>query len=341
MTLLYQTILNHLPLKARTNSTGWRQFNAPCCHHRGHSQDTRGRGNLKVDSGGIVFNCYNCAFKFKFDGASMSKNLENFLGWINVDREIVQKIKMELFAASVNDDTRAKKIERMFQPQAWPRVDLPEGSRNILAIMDSGELPEDENFLKVVEYLGTRGTAIVEGSDYYWSPALKDQMNRRLIVPFESNGKIVGYTGRLIGHPPKGVAKYYNSAIPTGFLFNDAVAKIEDRKFLTVVEGPFDAIAVQGVAALGATLSEAQIQWLTSQDREIVVLPDREAKNQTLIDTALTFGWSVSFPDWERHIKDAAEACLRYGQVYTITSVLKSRTADPVEIGVRRQMLGK
>ena len=95
---------------------------------------------------------------------------------------------------------------------------------------------------------------------------------------------------------------------------------------------------MQGVGAMGSTLSADQVHWLSMQSAHKVVLPDRQRKNQELIDAALLFGWSVSFPEWEDDVKDAADACKKYGQVYTITSVLASQTADPVMIGIKRKM---
>jgi hypothetical protein len=206
--------------------------------------------------------------------------------------------------------------------------------------MESG--CDDPDFVQVINYLASRGPAALSGYDYYWSSSRVHHMNQRLILPFKSQGKTVGYTARYSGSPPSGVPRYWNSSIPAGFLFNNSQAEIPERKFLIITEGPFDAISVQGVAALGSSLNEHQVQWLLNQPHEKVLLPDRELTNQNLIDTALNFGWSVSFPEWETHVKDGADACVRYGQIYTIASVLRSRTSNPIEIGLKRQMfLGK
>ena len=62
--LIHQLIFDYLPHKKRQTAKGWINFDAPCCHHRGHNRDTRSRGNLLVtDDGGIIINCYNCGFK--------------------------------------------------------------------------------------------------------------------------------------------------------------------------------------------------------------------------------------------------------------------------------------
>jgi DNA primase len=112
-----------------------------------------------------------------------------------------------------------------------------------------------------------------------------------------------------------------------------------NRKFIILVEGPFDAIAVDGVAVLGSTLNKNQIAWLNAADKEIIVLPDREARNQDLIDCAIEQKWSVSFPNWEKNIKDAADASKIYGKLYTIFSVIKFRTNSELQIKMKRQLL--
>jgi DNA primase len=164
-------------------------------------------------------------------------------------------------------------------------------------------------------------------------------MNQRIIIPFFHNKKIVGYTGRFAGKPPKDVPRYLNSELPGNFLFNSNVMTKNNRKFIILVEGPFDAIAIDGVAALGSTLNKNQIAWLNAVDKEIIVLPDREAKNQDLIDCAIEQKWSVSFPSWEKNIKDAADASKIYGKLYTIFSVIKSRTNSELQIKMKRQLL--
>ena len=110
------------------------------------------------------------------------------------------------------------------------------------------------------------------------------------------------------------------------------------RKFIIVVEGPFDAISIDGVAAFGSEMNKSQIQWLNSSDKEKIVLPDRQRKNQGLIDIALSNDWSVSFPCWEENIKDAADAQRQYGQLYTLASIIKFRTNSRLQIEIKRKM---
>ena len=333
--VLQQLILQHLPTKRRTSPQGWIVFNAPCCQHRGHRPDTRSRGNVKFSEDGTIGgNCYNCQFKFRFDGQHLSDTFVSWLTWLGIERSTIQALKLELLSKEIQglDPVSQKSTHALsiFEPK-----DLPTSSVNILDLLEEGM--DDPEFLKCVDYLASRGNEIFDGYDYYWCPTHTHQINNRIIIPFYYNTDIVGYTGRYAGTAPRGVPKYYNSSVPHGYLFNQNILQ-KNRQFVIITEGPFDAIAVQGVATLGSTMSDLQVLAISNSQQQPIVLPDRQAKNQHLIDIALEFGWYVSFPDWESHIKDAADACLAYGRIYTITSAIAARTSNPIEIGIKRQM---
>jgi hypothetical protein len=311
-------------------------FNAVCCHNRGHRPDSRSRGNLKFGSDGeIGGNCYNCGFKFKFDGLHISDSFESWLGWLGIERGQIQAVKIGLLARKVEGAERGHHSVDLLHNPSWPSVDLPGDAEPIEQLLEQG--CDDQDFLTAVDYLANRGTDLVTGYSYSWSNSTKNQLNKRIVIPFLHKGRIVGWTARYAGSPPGGVPRYWNSSVPAGYLFNQDVLG-KERHWVLVCEGPFDAIAVQGVSALGSTMSYLQIQTLINSQQRPVILPDRQRANQHLIDLALNFGWGVSFPDWEGHIKDAADACKAYGQIYTITSALQSITHNPIEIGIKRKM---
>jgi len=336
MSLIHSLIMQHLPIQRRVTPKGWILHNAVCCSHRGHKPDTRMRGNLRIsEDGQLGVHCFNCGFKTRFNGSRLSSSFEQYLDWLGVPKSSVQSLKMEILQKQLDgsfENTETAKASF----QKFPTVELPEDAQPILSYLNDDTV--DPSLLKVVEYIESRGKDIASGYDYYWSPSKKHQLSNRVLIPFYSHNQIVGWTARYAGTAPPGVPRYFNSTIPDGYLFNNDVLDIPGRKFAILVEGSFDAIAVQGVAALGSTLSEQQIWQLVGREKETIVLPDRQRKNQDLIDTALTFGWYVSFPEWDDDVKDAAEACKRYGQLYTIASVIQSRTKNDVEIGIKRQL---
>ncbi len=64
MSVVNEIVLTSLPSKRKQTPSGWLSFNAPCCHHNGHTADTRGRGGLISNSdGGVSYHCFNCGFK--------------------------------------------------------------------------------------------------------------------------------------------------------------------------------------------------------------------------------------------------------------------------------------
>lgn len=333
---VFEMLLTHLPHKRKLNPRGWIQFNAVCCHHRGHKPETRGRGNLLMQEDGITYNCYNCGFKTRFKFDHISNSFQQLLGWLGVSREEIQRLKIALLAQDVNQGSNTVQSQDTIITDRWPSQELPPGARPLQDWLEDG--CDDPDFQEVVSYLAGRGQELATATVYWWTPHSDHHMHKRLIIPFHHDNTTVGYTGRYAGKPPGDIPRYYNSPIPTGYLFNWNMLDL-DREFVVVVEGPFDALAMQGVAVMRSTMNEQQVFHLCNSGKEVIVLPDRQQQNQHLIDVALGFGWSVSFPDWESHIKDAADACKAYGQIYTITSALKARTRDPLMIGVQRKLL--
>lgn len=337
MSLVHDIIARHLPIKHRTSNKGWKIFNAMCCHHRGHHPDTRMRGNLLFAQTGIIaYNCYNCGFKTKFVGDKLSKNFENLLIWLGVSDEDINNIKLELMQNQLNGISNCIAVQNINFTTEFNEVDLPEKSESFDSILSSSDVPSQFN--EVLRYLSSRGDAIVNGWDYYWSSSSKWDLHTRVIIPFYHAEKIVGWTARYAGIPPSGIPRYYNSQLQSGYLFNCDILENHQRKYILVSEGPFDAIALSGIGVLGSELSKEQIIWLNSSDAQKIIVPDRQLKNQGLIDTALEQKWSVSFPEWEDDVKDAAQASQRYGKLFTIRSAIAGRTDSVLKIGIKRKM---
>ena len=282
------------------------------------------------------YNCYNCGFKTRFDGYDLGKHFEQLMVWMGIPTEDIRNAKLGLLHNKLEGIEPGKADNSAIFNKHFNEVDLPQGAVPMEAVAELEEIPQ--TYIDAVGYLSDRGAAVAENYSYYWSPSNKYDMNRRVIVPFYHKGKVVGWTARYAGTPPSGTPRYFNSELQAGYLFNNAALDKPNRKYVLLLEGPFDAIAVDGVAVLGSELSTDQLLWLTACDKEIVVVPDRQRKNQGLIDVALQQGWSVSFPQWEDKIKDAAQASSRYGRLYTLRTILDNKTDSPLQIGVKRQM---
>lgn len=333
--LTQNLILRYLP-PHRQNSRGWRIFNAVCCHHRGHNPDGRNRGNLLCEGNLTTYNCYNCNFSIVCDEINLTMKAQSLLQWLGIPEDEIALLKLQLYKNRIEGVERVK--PHIPEPAiSYAEQTVPEDAKLISYWLNQSVIPDD--LLVVLDnMLNVRGASVTTAYDYYWTPSTKWNLNQRIIIPFFHQQKIVGWTARWCWGPvPAGVPRYRNSDIPPNYIFNlDTLVK--NRKFCLIHEGPFDAIATEGVAVLGSKLSSEQIFELEKADAEKIVVPDRQQKNQNLIDQALALDWAVSFPDWENDVKDASDAAKKYGRLYTLRSIISSKTNNKLEIGIKRQM---
>ena len=195
--------------------------------------------------------------------------------------------------------------------------------------------PQYKKIDALLNYLKARG---IDPSwyDFMYSPDFYFNFDQRVIIPFYWRGEIVGYTGRLFEKAEK--IKYVTEVQP-GYVFN-LDAQTWDRKFVIVTEGPFDAITISGVSILGSEVNDIQRDLINGLSRQVIVVPDRDAPGQKLINQAIEFGWSVAFPEWEDSVKDTADAVSKYGRLFVIQSILKSTESNKLKIDLKRKMYG-
>lgn len=319
------------------------------CVHRGTGADKRQRGGVKRSGEGIGVHCFNCGFRTRFTaGDAMSRSFREFLMAIGLPEEEVQRLNLRAFRnrnAVQRNPVIAESRPTAFVPD-WRTTELPEGARPLLEWAADG--CDDPDFLDVVTYLyDTRGDEIADAYPYAWTPVPGTHgMNRRVIIPFHYQGRVVGYTARAIDADTK---QRYHMEAPPNFLFNTAALTKPNRRFVILAEGVLDAIALDCVGLLGASINPQQIAWIKSFDLTPIVLPDRDKRGLDLVDMALANGFNVAFPSlkdgsahrrwWEADVKDAAEATLRYGRLWTLNSVLQSATANKLEINIKRKWL--
>lgn len=330
-----------IPARARTASKGWKSANAVCCHHRGHRPDTRGRGNWLIDpQGHVSYSCYNCGFRCRYTGDGLTDSFRALLSWMSVPQDIVDSLKMQELQQSLQGNavvatTAVMKDPEIFQPDSWP--DPCWNMKDLAA-----DNHQDPDFQKAWQYLNSRGSSIMANSDYFWSNSQgRWKMKNRILIPLrDKQQQVVGYSARWADAPPQGQPRYVNSKLPADYLFNSHVM-YNNRRFVVVVEGLLTAISIDCVAVMSHVLSQGQISQLEKSGKEVIIMPDQEQQNQDLIDQALQLNWAVSFPQWEKSCKDAADAALRYGELFTLRSIIESRTTSSLKIGLLRQAMGK
>ena len=171
--------------------------------------------------------------------------------------------------------------------------------------------------------------------DFYWTPETQYNLNKRVIIPFTWRNEIIGYTARAFREDVK--PKYHNSHEPN-YVFN-VDRQLKDAKFVIVVEGPFDAMSVDGVAVLGNEVSEQQADIIDSLAREVIVVPDADRAGARLVDAAVEFGWSVSYPIWQSECKDIGSAVEKYGKLFVLKSIRAGKETGRLKIELKKKRL--
>ena len=338
MNLIQSTILNSLPSGKKKTPSGWLSFNAPCCIHNGTGADKRKRGGIMTSADGTLsYHCFNCGFKTSYVvGRKLNAKTRQLMSWLGISTETIRKLSIEAmrYEESGDEYKPKKNINFITKP-------LPKNTHTLDYWLEKYVAKDltDTQYKKIdqlLNYLKKRGIA----PDWYrfcYSPTQEGDFHRRVILPFYWKGDIVGHTGRLFDTRNNEV-KYWTETQP-GYVFN-VDAQDWTRKFVLVTEGPFDALCVSGVSILGSEINETQKEIINSLSRQVIVVPDRDKAGAKLIDQAMEFGWSVSFPDWQKGVDDVAESVLQYGRLYTIQSILKATENNKLKIDLKRKING-
>lgn len=314
----------------KPTSSGWRKTNCPMCAHRGHRPDTKERFGVVYSPSSIGMNCFNCGFRAKWEeGSELSRDFRQFLSVVGLNQEEINAL---VFDAYFNKSTHEKLNSKFgnIVHHKWKPMDLPEDTKTIVEW--ANEENTNTDFINVVNYAMSRG--IDDFNRVAWSPQKQNMMNKRLIVPFTWDGEIVGFSARMISGDKK--MKYYHQT-PNHFVYN-LDRQNRQQKYVIVVEGVLDAFLTDGVALLHNSCSPEQASEVNSLGMKPIVCPDRDKSGDGLIDAAIQNGWSVSFPPWERGVKDAGDAVVKYGKVFTVYSIIKHATDDLDKIRLWRKL---
>jgi len=321
MTLVVDKFRTLIPARAKSSPSGWTSFNSPCCHHRGHSQDTRKRGGLRFDQG-VIFNCFNCKYTASWQpGRPISEKFKSLCRWMGANDDDIKLLVFEALKTESEDyepEAQVAKVE-------FEDKELPEGSLSISEWVNSAYLPDiSEDIGPVIDYVISRGYDPFDGN-FYWSPSAGYE--NRVIIPFRYQHRIVGSTARKVvdGRP-----KYLSDQHPH-FVFNTDAQK-ENQKYIFVVEGPFDALSVGGVALLTNDIADQQARIINGLGSEIIVIPDQDEAGLNLIKKAMHYNWSVAFPTWDDNVKDVADAVQKYGKLFVIVDAIKTAVSGDIKL---------
>lgn len=326
MTLVLDKFRNLLPT-TKTNPSGWTSFNAPCCHNRGHSKDTRKRAGVMF-SDGIVYNCFNCKYIASWQpGRQISEKFKSLCKWLGAnDTEINELIFEALKTESIDYIPSAIQSQVKFDPK-----ELPDESLLLSEWISIQESAYEANILAVTQYLLDRGFDPLS-DQFYWSPIAG--YDNRVIIPFIYQGQIVGNTARkIVNGRPK-----YLSDQPPNFVFN-MDQQDEKNRYIFVTEGPFDAISIGGVALLTNDLSDQQARMINNLGKEVIVVPDQDTAGLQLILKAIEYNWSVAFPTWSDDIKDPADAVSKYSKLFVLVDIIQTAQTGHIKIQMAMKQL--
>lgn len=312
-------VLSYLPGKRKSTSSGWVSFNAPCCVHNGESADRRQRGGIKITDQGWSYHCFNCGFTASFVlGRNLSFKARKLLGWLNVDRNEIERINLE--------SLRHRNVEGLIAE----RQQISERLQGIE--FEDRLLPADTQPLneQALSYLTDRAVPL----DY---PFLYKTMPRPgIVIPFTHDGQVVGHTTRFLDDR---IPKYIQD-IQHGYVFGTDLQR-DSWQHVLVMEGVFDALSINGLAVLHAEINDAQVRLIRSLGKEITVVPDQDEAGMKLIDRALELGWAVSIPNWPADVKDVNDAVCRYGRVATLLSIFEARNTNRIRIEMSKKNLAR
>ena len=236
---------------------------------------------------------------------------------LNMSDDMISQLRLEALRLNDNSTTQVQSIVPKFEPRA-----LPLDSELISSL---NHIPD--KLVPVLEYLSSR-SLYLEDYPFYWTP--KIGFSNRVIIPFLKDNVIVGYTARAIGDTKP---KYISEQQP-GYVFN-LDKQHDDREFVIVCEGPFDAISIDGCALLGAEIKDSQ-NWLLKQlGKELILVPDKDHEGNKTVEQAIEYGWSVSMPDWPNGVKDVNDAVVKLGRLATLWLIVSAKESNSLKIQLR------
>lgn len=337
-----EKLLSKINLKKITR-TGWYTFNAPCCHHwKGERPDRRGRGNILFDDSGWVYNCFNCGYRtaWKDDKIGISKKTENLLRWFGFSEDEILEIKKNILKSNPDNKNTKNEPKVEITYDEWREnlngVDfyLLKNEMNFVSLREIMKKIDEEKdshygrkWLKSVKYILSRGDHVF---DYLDRMFFVDNNPDDLFLPLLWEKKVFGLIQRKIEEGAKR-KRYLNHSFDNVQIYNLDRAIKEDVIFVT--EGPFDAMALDGVAILSNSASQKQISILESIGKRICVFPDFDRAGSNLVQQALKREWDVCiFPqELIEDEKDASDLCKKFGKILFLEICYKTISSNKVK----------
>ena len=334
--------------KTKPSTNSWIAGNAPCCVHNGESGDTRGRGGLMLTpDGGIVWHCFNCQYKTGWaPGRHLSYKFRKLMLWLGADDLVIKRLVIEALRIkdTIAPEIAAKtKEEYVVKPRSLPKEAV--SFSQLVTFHELNDWRDADQFHDAVTYIHNRKIDLKK-YEFFITPETQINLHKRVLIPFYYKGQVIGYTGRAFD--PSVMPKYHN-CYENNVVFNMDNQR-KDSKFVLVMEGPFDAMAIDGIAVCGDHISEVQADLIESLGKEVIVVPDfdmQEVNNkrvwtgERLVNLAIEYGWSVAYPIWNETCKDVSSAVEKYGKLFTLKTIIDSTESSKLKIELLKRRVHK
>jgi hypothetical protein len=283
---------------------------------------------VRFDGEGIVYNCFNCKFSTGWQpGSPLGEKMKTLCRWLGATEDMIKEAIFEALKTE-GEDYRPEPFQSKIE---FAEKELPEVAMPVAKWLEMYDDMTSEFLNPVVEYVVDRGFDPLSG-DFYWSPS--PGYSDRIIIPFIWKGRVVGNTARKI---TEGKPKYLSDQHPN-FVFNFDKQE-ENQRYIFVVEGPFDALSINGVALLTNEISDQQSRIINSLGAEVIVIPDQDQSGLVLFDRAEELNWSIASPNWGSDIKDCADACKKYGSIFVVVDAIKTAAKGKIKINMAKKKL--
>lgn len=299
----------------------WESMNCLLCKIRGKRPDTKRKAGVIFSGPSFTYRCFRCNSKAHWrPGLYISSAVRELLEVAFVEASVIHKLTVDAIILRDVVDLTVFNRSSNFKMLTFKRDILPVGSVNVFRMLELNPTPQ---LIQIADYILSRGMIAANATNYYYCDSEKNDLNKRVIIPFYYNNDIVGYTARHINPPNDKTIKYLTKAQP-GYLFNNHHLENFEAEYVLLVEGPFCALSINACGYLGDTPNKRQVGWINSMEKKVVLVADKELSGLPGVKTAIKNGWAVSMPTWDDDIKDPNDAVLRYGAVWTMKNILEN-----------------
>ena len=314
---LEDVIRNYVPLPPHPNGRGFYPVVCKVCADHGRKGP---RAGFKFDDDSVGYNCFNCGHKAIYNpdtSTNMSDDMIKVLDAFNVPDDEWKQVLLTSMARKNQGNTNLseKQVNTNIEPS---EIELPDHFYPL------GPKDDPDKWTIIArDYLEFERGVDPDSHPFYLSTGQGDKQamkwKGRLIIPIYKNEKLIYYQGRAL---VKMQNKYLSPSSSKDKVLCGFDKLFEDTEMpLYVVEGWFDAYAIDGVAVFGNQLSDEQVKWLNRSRRPKVVIPDIFGDGHLLANQAIDLGWSVAFPD-TGDCKDMSAAVKRFGKLYVMKSIV-------------------